>query len=865
LNARPVVLALNHLPTPLPIDGVLPEACAALASGAPLVLEAPPGAGKTTRVPWALHEAFPKGEVIVAEPRRLAARLTAARVASERGQRLGDTVGYSVRFEDVSGPKTRIRYVTEGVLLRRLLAQPELPGVAQVVLDEFHERSLLTDLLLVLLVRLRRRRPELGLTVMSATLDAEPVAALLGARRIRSEGRAFPLSIEYLPTPDERPLDKQVVSAVRTATADGGGDVLVFLPGSGEIRRALAALEPLASERGLALLPLHGDLPIAEQARAVEPAAQRKVVLSTNVAETSVTIDGVTTVIDSGLARLASHSPWSGLPTLTTLKISRASATQRAGRAGRTREGRVLRLYTKGDFESRREHELPEIARADLSEALLALAGAGVSQPRELAWLTRPPEAALSAAQELLSWLGATTPEGDMTELGRRLLDLPLHPRLARVVTRGEELGVASEACLAAALLSERDIRSDARLRMAPGVQRDLGASGPCDVLELMSRFAEAEAVNFRPDGVRRAGLDVRGVQSVATAYRKLAAGARKSGARPATPDALDAAVRRSILAGFPDRGGKRRRPGQPDIVLSQGGSAKLSPTSVVHVGELLVAVAADEQSSGGRAQGAVRLATSIEANWLLEDYGARIEMKDELVWSAEAERVERREGMAFGAILLDEERGVAPPSAEASRMLFEAAKSRGLFSSLASDRWVGLVARLALLREHFPEANLPELAATLDDDDARRLCQGRVAFAELVKLDPVQELRQSLGPQVERLLASEVPETLRLPGGRSADIHYELGKPPWLESRLQDFFGMKDSPRICRGKLPLTLHLLAPNGRAQQVTSDLGGFWERHYPTVRRELMRKYPRHPWPEDGQTATPPVFVPRPPKR
>jgi ATP-dependent helicase HrpB len=844
----------------------LPEVRAVLSRRAPLVLEAPPGAGKTTRVPWAIHELFTAGEVIVAEPRRLAARLTAARVASERGERLGDTVGYSVRFEDVSGPKTRIRYVTEGVLLRRLLAEPELPGVAQVVLDEFHERSLLTDLLLVLLTRLRERRPELGLTVMSATLDAEPVARLLGAERVRSEGRTFPLTIEHLPTVDDRPLDKQVVSAVRSATAEDSGDVLVFLPGSGDIRRALAALEPLAAERGLLVLPLHGDLPIAEQARAVEPAARRKVVLSTNVAETSVTIDGVTTVIDSGLARQASHSPWSGLPTLTTAKISRASATQRAGRAGRTREGRVLRLYTRGDFDARREHELPEIARADLSEALLALAGAGISRPEALSWLTPPPEAALSAARELLRWLGATSADGNITRLGRRLLEVPLHPRLARVVTRGEELGVKSEASLAASLLAERDIRSDARLRIGPGMKRELGASGPCDVLELMARFAEAEAVNFRADGVRRAGLDVRTVQSVSTTYRKLSGPSRRRAEGPEGPDQIDAAVRRAILSGFPDRVGKRRRLGHPDIVLSQGGSAKLAETSVVHEGELLVAVAADEQSvPGARAQGAIRLATSIEANWLLEDFGDRIEMRDELVWSAENERVERREGMAFGAVLLDEARSVAPPSPEASRLLLDFAKARGVLATLASEGLGRLVARLALLRAHFPEAGLPEVSASLDDAAAERLCGGLVSFAELRERDPAQQLRQSLGAVGERLLATETPDTFKLPGGRSAEIHYEAGKPPWIESRLQDFFGMKEGPRVCRGKVALTLHLLAPNGRAQQVTSDLGGFWERHYPAVRRELMRKYPRHPWPEDGKTATPPVWQPRPPRR
>jgi ATP-dependent helicase HrpB len=405
-------------------------------------------------------------------------------------------------------------------------------------------------------------------------------------------------------------------------------------------------------------------------------------------------------------------------------------------------------------------------------------------------------------------------------------------------------------------LLSERDIRSAARLKLGPGTRGELGASGPCDVLELMSRFAEAEAVNFRADGVRRAGLDVRTVQAVETSRRKLAGSVSKRAPRPDSPDARDDAVRRAILAGFPDRVGKRRRPGLPELVFAEGGSAKLSDTSVVHEGELLVAVAADEQSWGGRAQVAVRLATSIEPSWLLDDYGSRIELKDELGWNAQSERVERREGMAFGAIMLDEARATAAPSQAAAQLLFEAARSRGIFTNLASEGWAGLVTRLALLREHFPEAGLPEVSATLDDAAARRWCEGRVSFAELREADPARELRQGLGPTGERLLATEAPESFQLPGGRRAQIHYEAGKPPWLESRLQDFFGMKEGPKICRGKVALTLHLLAPNGRAQQVTSDLAGFWQRHYPTVRKELMRKYPRHPWPEDGATATPP---------
>jgi ATP-dependent helicase HrpB len=433
------------------------------------------------------------------------------------------------------------------------------------------------------------------------------------------------------------------------------------------------------------------------------------------------------------------------------------------------------------------------------------------------------------------------------------------------VVTRGAELGVAREASLAAALLSERDIRSDARLRFGPGGARELGASGPCDVLELMSRFAEAEAVNFRPEAVRRAGLDVRTVQSVATTQRKVLSGVSQRRPRPEDPSAIDDAVRRSILAGFPDRVGKRRRAGHPEIVLSQGGSAKLSESSVVHEGELLVAVAADEQASGGRAQGSIRLATSVDGSWLLDDFGDRIELKDELFWSAEAERVERREGMALGALLLDEARGAAPPSAEASGLLYEAAKARGVLTALASAGLAGLGSRLALLAQHFPEASLPSVSTELGEELGRRLCAGRTSFAELREANPAAELREALDSTGRRLLVTEAPESLKLPGGRTVEIHYEPGKPPWIESRLQDFFGMKEGPRICGGRVPLTLHLLAPNGRAQQVTSDLAGFWERHYPSVRRELMRKYPRHPWPEDGKTATAPVWTARPPRK
>lgn len=827
-----------------------------------MVLEAPPGAGKTTRVPRAVLQAglAADGEVLVAEPRRLAARMAAERVAAELGERLGQRVGYRVRFEEVAGRDTRVFYVTEGVLLRRLLADPELRGVGAVVLDEFHERHLETDLLLALLAKLRSgARPDLKLVVMSATLDAEPVASFLGGcPRLRSEGRLFACDIEHLPAPDERPLEKQVVSAVRALTAsDTDGDVLVFLPGAAEIRRAEAALEPLAREQALLVVPLHGDLPIAEQTRAISKQSRRKVVLSTNVAESSVTIEGVTGVVDSGLARVASHSPWTGLPRLEVAKISRASAIQRAGRAGRVRPGRVLRLYTKGDFSARPEHDTPEIARADLTEALLVLHGAGIAQPEALPWLEPPPAARLSAAEELLRALGALDDAQRLTELGRRMLKLPLHPRLARLFVEGERRGVAEEAALMAALLGERDIRARARADFgAPRAAADT-VTGPSDVLELVDTFELARALDFHPGRLASHGLEVRSVEAVRRAEQQLLRGLRRGAARaPAPPPAQrEEALLIAVLTGFVDRLAKRRKAGAPELLLASGSSARLAPESVVRNEELLVAVDV-EQRGGKSSEGVVRLASAIRAEWLLELYSERLSLSEELSFNPEKERVERFSRMAFGSVVLDESRSAASPGPDTTRALTRAVLDYGAQEFLKGDALLTLAARLALLTQHYPNAQLERLDEQGIFSFVSAVCEDCVSFAELRGRELAQSYLARLGPAERRLLEEAAPEAVRLLGGRRVMIHYEAGKPPWIESRLQDFFGMRDGPKLCSGRVPLTLHLLAPNGRAVQVTSDLSGFWQRHYPAIRRELMRRYPRHSWPEDGQNAEPP---------
>jgi ATP-dependent helicase HrpB len=877
--------------TPLPIDEVIDEIVGATAREGAVVIEAPPGAGKTTRVPRALLDASVggKGEIWVLEPRRLAARLAATRVAAELGERVGDTVGYAVRFDEVGGPRTRVRFLTEGLFLRRLLAEPTLPGVAAVVLDELHERHVTTDLALAWLRRLRETtRPELALCAMSATLEAEPVRTFLAGDAgrcalVRSEGRRFDVAIEHLATPDDRPLAPQVAAAARRlAREEPSGDVLVFLPGAGEIRRAQAALAEAPGLADFLVLPLHGEMPLEEQARAVRPADRRKIVLATNVAESSVTIDGVVAVIDAGLARTASHSPWTGLPTLALAKVSRAAATQRAGRAGRTRPGRALRLYTRHDFEQRPAHDLPEIARADLADTVLALATLDVADPDTLAWLEPPPAAAWGAARELLARLGAVDAAGGLTETGARMSRIAVHPRLARLVVEGDARGAGDAACLAAALVAERDIRVPARPAFSPGGGRGGAAGAAADrgaeLVDLVDLYREAEEARFRPDVLRRLELDRRAVDEVGRARRALAAGLRhqdgnpgrvpapsREGLRSASrapstrraPRAADqaTAVRLAVLAAFPDRVARRRENDRRTAVLAAGGAAALT---FEPPGDWMVAVDV-EQRKGGAGMGAgggveIRLGSAIEPDWLLDLFPDHVEEIDRRAFNETTLRVDRTTGLAYGALALAQTTAPAPADEETGRLLAAAAVARGVERLPGGDALPALLARLAFAREAAPEAPLPPVDATDLAGLLETACRGCVGFADLGDLPAL--VLANLPPDGRRALDTIAPERITLAGGRAVPVHYGASSPPWIESRLQDFFGTRAVPTVGGGRVPLTVHLLAPNGRAVQVTRDLASFWKQHYPALRRELGRRYPRHAWPEDGATAKPP---------
>jgi ATP-dependent helicase HrpB len=848
---------------PLPIDAALPSVLSAFSEARGVVVDAAPGAGKTTRVPRALLGAVPAGkQVLVLEPRRIAAKMAALRVASELGERAGETVGYAMRFEEQVGPATRLVFMTEGVLTRRLLRDPELRDAGAVVLDEVHERHLEGDLALALLLHLRAtRRPDLPLVAMSATLEASRFAERLGAKVVRSEGRMFDVAIEHAERTDPRDLALRVVSAVRRLVDEGlDGDVLAFLPGAAEIRGAMDALGPLARSADLLVLPLHGSLSIEEQTRAIRRADRRKVVLATNVAESSLTIDGVVAVVDSGLANVASFSPWSGLPALRKAPVSKASIAQRTGRAGRTRPGRCLRLFTRGDFESRPEHDVPEIARADLSFALLLLAAAGVREPAALPWLDAPPPAAVASADRLLAWLGALDAERRVTAVGRRMLDFPLHPRLARVVVEAEALGVGRDGAALAALLGERDLVATSFQEGGPRTAHSLGRDGTSsDVLAALAAYRERDRGPVRLHAAR--------VAAVSRAEKQIAGALRRGSTEPhLSHEQRDERLRLALLLGFPDRVGRLRRPSndtrrsEREILFAGGGTAALAAESGVDGVDLVVAIDAEERHEGRGPRTLVRAASAIEADWLLDRFLDRIDDRMDVVWNEPAERAEVSRRLLFEGLALEE--SAARPEGEAlvlaSRELLRAARAKGWRAFASGDELDRFLLRLRFARAHCPDAGLPEIDDARIDALLADLCEGKRSFAELRAADLGSAIRGALSPAEARRLAEIAPDVVVLPGGRKAKITYVDGAPPFLESRLQDFFGMRAGPTAAMGRVPIVLHLLAPNHRAVQVTTDLAGFWARHYPAIARELRRKYPRHAWPDDPLTASPPAF-------
>ncbi len=771
-----------------PIDEVLPQIPAA----GNLVIEAAPGAGKTTRVPAYLLERT-RGQVLVLEPRRLAARLAARRVAEERGERVGETVGYQVRFEDFTGPRTQLRYLTEGVLNRRLAGDAELRDVGTVVLDEFHERHLEGDLALALLLELqRRRRPDLRLIVMSATLDAAPIAAHLGDCPIlTSRGRIYPLEIRYTPESSQS-LGERVAAAIDQACRDrASGDLLVFLPGAAEIRQAMAASEAVARRHDLACFGLAGEMSVEEQDRALAPNARRKAIFSTNLAESSVTIPGVSIVIDSGLARTASDSRATGIAQLTLGKISQASATQRAGRAARTGPGLAIRLYTEQDFLSRAKSGQPEILQRELSGLLLQLRAAGVEEARALPWMTAPRAEDLQQAEALLNELGARA------ETARRMAAMPVHPRLARVLLEAERRGVTQAAARVAALLSSG--------QRAKGV----------DLIHAAERALEGNA------------------ERIARQLERQVKGGRQR-------EDWECPLAEALLAGYPDRVAKRRRADEYEIA---GGVAAKLASPLPKEAEWIVAVDVEERSERGMA--VIRAACPIEPDWLLDLFPDSVAGVERYTWNRAAERVEEESALEFHGLAIERSANPRPTSAGAAEALRAKVREAGWRKFLDVEATEGLLARLDFARRFGLEESLDEPGLL---EILGAMCEGRNGFDQVREAVANGEWEYRLGQALDRdALERIAPERVKLPGGRSCKVNYVMGQTPWIESRLQDFWGMSETPRVGRGEVALLVHLLAPNRRPVQVTQDLGSFWAKLYPELRTQLSRRYPKHQWP------------------
>lgn len=830
----------------LPIEDILPALLKTLAARPNVVLAAPPGAGKTTRVPLALLDApWQQGKAIVMlEPRRLAARAAAYRMASSLHESVGETVGYRMRLDTKVSPRTRIEVVTEGILTRLLQDDPALSRYAAILFDEFHERSLQADTGLALSLEAQRLfRPDLRLLVMSATLDCGPVSTLLGeAPVLACEGRLFPVETRYLDRPLNDRLDVAVTRLIRRSLAQDEGSLLVFLPGMAEIRRVERRLLEANLGPAICIAPLHGDLSPAAQDAAIAPAppGTRKVVLATSIAETSLTIDGIRVVIDAGRLRVPRFDPHAGLTRLETIRVTQDSAAQRRGRAGRTEPGLCYRLWTEKDQAMLAPRRPPEILESDLAPLVLDLARWGAHDPAELSWLTPPPSGAVAQAKDLLTRLGALSHDGRLTEHGKQLAGLPLHPRLAHMLIKAMPLGLSDMACDLAALLGERDIvrgsagerHADLRLRLDRlRGEGDHGTSGAAVDREALQRVRQT-ARFWRRALAQRAGHTSRQL-----------------------PNADEAAGILLALA-YPDRIAQRQPGHESRYLLTNGRGALFAGPDPLAVEPYLVIADLD----GGPQWARINLAAPISLADIASLYAGDVAEETSVTWDDALGAVRASRRRRLGSLTLAEEGLPNPDDALVTRALLQGVRQIGLQGLAWTPELRQWRARIAFLRRlDGPDSDWPDLSnetllRTLDNWLGPYLI-GFTTLERARRLDLASALHTLLTWEQRRKLDRLAPTHITVPSGSSLRIDYETSDWPILAVRLQELFGCKDTPRVADGRVPLMLHLLSPAQRPVQVTQDLASFWINTYPEVRKELRGRYPKHPWPEDPFTARP----------
>jgi ATP-dependent helicase HrpB len=833
--------------TALPIETVLPELKLALRAHSAVVLVAPPGAGKTTRIPLTLLDEpiFAGQRILMLEPRRLAARAAARYMAASMGEQVGATIGYRVRMDTRVGPGTRIEVITEGILTRMLQSDPALDGVGIVIFDEFHERSLHADLGLALCLQAQSLlREDLRVLVMSATLDDQPVAALMDdAPVIVSEGRSFEVVTTYLDRSVEGKIEPAVVRSIIHALEHDQGDLLIFLPGTAEIRRVEARLRELRLGPNVRIAPLHGSLPQESQDLAIAPsvAGERKIVLATSIAESSLTVNGVRIVIDSGLSRVPRFSPRTGMTRLETVSVSQSSADQRRGRAGRLGSGVCYRLWTEADHRRLAPLSSPEIVEADLAPLALELAAWGVKDPTELRWLDLPPSAAYAQAVGLLTELGGLEADGSITPDGRRMAGLGLHPRLAHMILRAIPIGLGELACELAALLNERDffkgdpaaVNADLRLR----------------VEALRSAIRSDRSGVLSNEGFSIDMAACRRIWNEANQWKKELQLAGRS-----APEDIHACGLLLAFA-FPDRIGQRRAHG--GFLLSSGRGAAFSQMQPLATAPYLVAVELDDQGADSR----IYLAAPIDIEDVERHFGGRIEQQSVTTWDPTVQAVRSRKCVRLGAILLKDTPIQRPSPDDLLSALLDGIAEEGLAILPWTKASKQLRERLSFMHLHdpsWPDVSDEALISTLQDWLAPHL-YGLKSRGDLQRLNVFTMIESMLTWDERRTLDEAVPTHIVVPSGSRIPVDYCNPAAPTLSVRLQELFGLKQTPRVAIGRVPVLLHLLSPAQRPVQVTSDLASFWQDAYFEVKKDLKGRYPKHYWPDDPLIAMPTTRV------
>ena len=840
----------------LPIYEIERDIIARLKSDRRLILSAPTGSGKSTQVPQMLlhHDFLREGQVVILQPRRLATRLLAARVAQELGVKLGEEVGYQIRFENVTSAKTKICFVTEGVLLRQMIDDPKLRGISALIFDEFHERHLYGDITLARALDLQEQfRPDLNLVVMSATLNAGELEKYLKpCATLSSEGRVHPVETEYAAQPsynDKRPVWEQAAEAFSNYVATGGeGDVLVFMPGGFEISQTIEAIRHTPEAKGFILLPLHGELPPKDQDAAVARYDKRKVVVATNVAETSLTIDGVRLVIDSGLARIARYDSNRGINTLLIEKISQSSADQRAGRAGRTAPGVCMRLWSREEHSHRAPQELPEIKRLDLSEVVLTLKAAGVQDLRKFRWLESPDEQSLAHAEELLHDLGALDKNNSITPVGRKMLAFPLHPRYSRMLLAAQKYNCVYQAALVAALTQGRDLLLRNCGKDVDSAREDLlGEKASSDFWILMRAWTFAEKNQFRVDACRKLGIHAVTARQVGPLFEQFLRIADKEGLDTKPREVKDEALQKCILIGFSDRVARRLDQGTLRCELVHNRRGVLARESSVQKSSLLVVAEIREIETHGKETNTIlSLATSIEVDWLRELFPDDIESELHVQFDSTQKRVVAAELLKFRGLALSAKRIEPPPADAAAKILADEI----IAGRLPLPNWDHSVEhwleRLNFLCTNCPELQLPPFG----DDDKKhvieQLCHGAVSYKDIKEREVKPVVMSWLSHAQRELLDKHAPERLTLPNGRTPKVNYENGRTPFISLRIQELYDVNQTPKIALGRVPVVVHILTPGMKPVQVTQDLANFWREHYPKIKSELARKYPKHFW-------------------